>query len=74
MKLYTHVKILEFTMDTRSPRVIAMDIQVISYLGDYLNMYKKSLERSIKKELSIQKSHVRGQIVLGGIASVRGRS
>ena len=45
-------------MDTTAKRVIALDSQVISYLGDYMSIYKKSIEKLIRKEINTLKSQV----------------
>lgn len=54
-------------------RVITIDVQVIAYLGDYLNIYTKSLERKIR-ELNSQMSQEHEQTVPVNIASSRNPS
>jgi len=54
-------------------RVVSIDVHVIAYLGDYLNIYTKSLERNIR-DLSTQMSQGPLQTVPGDIASARNPS
>lgn len=53
-------------------RSITIDIQVIAYLGDYLNLYKKSLDRRIR--VNIQMPHEPVQTAPVNIASSRNLS
>ena len=61
------------TMEEIPKRQLTLDIQVIAYLGDYLNIYKKSLEKEIR-ELSSQMSHGPLQSVPVNTASSRNHS
>lgn len=61
-------------MDTSSKRVIKLDSQVISYLGDYMAIYKKSVEKLIRTEINSLKSRAHVRSVPGDTACVRNQS
>lgn len=61
-------------MDQPKPRPLALDSQVVAYLGDYMKIYKESITRLVKSQINTLNTQVQRPSVQLNTASCHDRS